>query len=136
MKIINKGKRCPACKKINSEATSQCSHCGENIENVQFIEYNPWAEENNKIIQSEETPFLPKILFTLSILNFLGGITLCLEFWPSQLHYENNMPYILSIGWFISGLISAVLFAALGQGLNYLHKIMKNTSQPLKEHVN
>ena len=83
-------------------------------------------------IHLEKTPMLSTIFFILAALSFLGGIILTIVFWPGDPGYGRewkNEAYTLSIVWFTVSVIETALFAAIGQGLSYLHRIMENTSR-------
>jgi hypothetical protein len=80
----------------------------------------------------ENAPVLSVVFFVLSGLSFLGGVVLSAQFWPDApgYRYEGKAEaYTLSIIWFMVGVIEAALFAAIGQGLSYLHRIVENTSK-------
>ena len=82
--------------------------------------------------QLDRTPVLPILFYILASLSLLGGILLSSEFWPGDPGYGREWKteaYTLSIIWFTVGLVEAALYAAIGQGLSYLHKIVKNTSK-------
>ena len=68
----------------------------------------------------------------LAVLSLIGGIILANAFWPGDPGYGHEWKseaYMLSIIWFMAGVIEAALFAAIGQGLAYLHRIVENTSK-------
>jgi len=82
-------------------------------------------------IHIEKKPVLSTVFFILAALSLLGGIILTAVFWPGDPGYGRewkNEAYTLSIMWFTVGVIETALFAAIGQGLSYLHRIMENTS--------
>jgi len=83
-------------------------------------------------VNLEKMPVLSTVFFILAALSFLGGIILTDVFWPGDPGYGSewkNEAYTLSIMWFTVGVIETALFAAIGQGLSYLHRIMENTSR-------
>jgi hypothetical protein len=79
----------------------------------------------------DHTPALSIFFFVIAALNFLGGIILAAEFWPGDPGYGREWEteaYTFSIVWFMVGALQAALFAAIGQGLSFLHQIVKNTA--------
>lgn len=81
---------------------------------------------------SGNAPVVSVMFFVLAALSILGAIILASEFWPGDPGngYEwKAEAYTLSIAWLTLGVVEAAVFAAIGQGLSYLHKIVINTSK-------
>lgn len=82
--------------------------------------------------QPTTTPVLSTILFILAGLSILGGIILSAQFWPVDPGYGKQWKieaYTISIIWIMAGIVESILFAAIGQGLAYLHRIVQNTTK-------
>lgn len=81
---------------------------------------------------SDNAPFVSVIFFALAALSVFGAIILAAKFWPGDpgSGYEwRTEAYTLSFAWLALGLVEAAVFAAIGQGLSYLRKIVINTSK-------
>ena len=84
-----------------------------------------------KIIGSESikydvtSPFLTTVFYVLAALGFLGGIIMCVIFWPdsSDIKILKLFAYSPSIAWLTAGIIEAAIFSAIGLGLRYLKAI-------------
>lgn len=106
----------------------------QNNENVPAKGNTP-AKENTPLNRPEtrdSTPTLTVMFYILAVLSFIGGIILAVALWPSDPGYGRELgaeAYMPSIIWFMVGVIETALFAAIGQGLSYLHRIVENTSK-------
>jgi hypothetical protein len=113
------------------------SYAGKIIDGDWYIQRQELQKEkesratSSRTIGLEKAPALSVAFFILSALSFLGGIVLAAQFWPGDPGYRHEWEaeaYTISIAWFMVGVIEAALFAAIGQGLSYLHRIVENTS--------
>jgi hypothetical protein len=110
---------------------------GNDLAQEKPLSNSPETEGNEvSYIKDEQTvhvtPGLTVIFYILAVLSFIGGIILANEFRPGDPGHGYVLKpeaYMLSIIWFTVGVIEAALFAAIGQGLSYLHRIVENTSK-------
>jgi hypothetical protein len=111
---------------------------GQNIDGEWYIHNEELLKEKEKnvssrqFMQSEKVPVLSNVFFVFAVLSFIGGIVLSAVFLPGAPGYGREWKseaYVLSILFFMAGVIEAALFAAIGQGLSYLHRLVENTSK-------
>ena len=77
---------------------------------------------NNSSIKEIPSPGISVIFYILSVLSFIGGIVLFFNM-------RNYYGFSIGLIGFISGVVEAALFAAIGKGLVYLNQIAINTSR-------
>lgn len=81
---------------------------------------------------SPHTPVLSVVFYILAMLSMIGGFVMSAKFMPGEPPYgrEWTLPaYLPSIIWFVSGVIQAALYTAIGKGLHYLHEIAHNAKK-------
>ncbi|MDP8246347.1 MAG: hypothetical protein P9L94_19845 [Candidatus Hinthialibacter antarcticus] len=116
--------------RITSEKTKD-----NETDSVEKHSYDNTQNKNYELNNTSELPSYPVIsiiLFVLSAASLIGGFILAMTFWPGDPGFGMEWKitaYTPSIIWITSGIIEAVIFAALGHALNYLHKIAEHTSR-------
>jgi hypothetical protein len=82
-------------------------------------------------LSKDKYPPLSNLFFVLAGLSLIGGFTMCIEFWPGDAEYGNQLTgiaYTYSIVSVTVGVVQFALFTAIGEGLFYLKEIVTNTS--------
>lgn len=123
---------CPNCGVIYAKAEAALNKNREQLVAGQAKGSDPAPKKEKAVNVYYDAPssFLSTTLFALAILSLLGSFIIGYSLWPGDPGYGKEwkgIAYIPSLTWFVAGVVEASIFAALGQGLKYLHGIFQNS---------
>lgn len=108
----------------------------EEIKNGRLDGYHEngyWYVKADLKSNDESQPFLTTVFYILAGLSLLGGLILCIAFWPSSSSQAlmKSDAYSTSLAWLTAGIVEFAIFSAFGMGLKYLKLIYENTKNTL-----
>ncbi len=137
-------KKCPKCGYVRQVSDvppefpeHECPSCG--IIYAKFVQTAALRKATNtngptQVQTDDQSPLLTKVFSMLAALSFIGGVYIAYKMWPDAKELGPNETYRFiaysgAMIWLTAGIVQTALFAAMGQIIMYLSKIVKNTSR-------
>ena len=100
---------CPDCKKANSDYIESCQYCGASLTKPVYAglgsSYGSSKYSSPSASQSQSNMSI--VLYVFGVLSLIGGFILCAMVWSES--------YIIGLSCLFSGIISGVVFYAIGR---------------------
>ncbi|MBM95960.1 MAG: hypothetical protein CMI09_08975 [Oceanospirillaceae bacterium] len=117
---------------------SKCEQCGaemlwddslcDKCAGVEISPANNLSQPKMVDANIRKSPFsmISMVFFWLAFFSFVGGVSLCFEFWPADPGIGRQWKktvYMPSVIWLVVGFVQACFFVATAMVLHYLRKI-------------